>query len=175
MKTYILLLRGVNVAGKNKMPMASLKLLLEGLNISEIQTYIQSGNVVFKSTESLNTLEVKISKAIGDIFNFKVPILLIEASKFKSIIEKAIFSEVENTNSYFVLLKNKAAKKHVSVLNSENYENESFIITDNCVYLSCKKGYGRAKCNNNFFEKKLKVQATTRNFKTMYKLLEMSN
>jgi uncharacterized protein (DUF1697 family) len=175
MKTYILLLRGINVAGKNKMPMASLKVMLESLNIIAVKTYIQSGNVVFNTTENISTLEKNINKAIVETFNFEVPILIIETSKLKIIINNAVFSNVENANSYFVFLKNNPSEIFIENLKSETYENESFVITDACIYLSCTKGYGKAKCNNNFFEKKLKVQATTRNYKTMQKLLEMSS
>ncbi len=175
MKTYILLLRGINVAGKNKMPMSSLKAMLESLKVTAVKTYIQSGNVVFNTTEQINILENTINNTISETFNFEVPIVLIDATEFKEIVAKAVFLDVENLNSYYVILKNKASKSLVEVLKSEVYNSENFIITDRCIYLSCTKGYGKAKCNNNFFEKKLKVQATTRNFKTMQKLLEMSN
>tara|TARA_R110000796_G_scaffold250788_4_gene380728 strand:+ start:98747 stop:99292 length:546 start_codon:yes stop_codon:yes gene_type:complete len=178
MKTYILLLRGINVSGQKKVKMADLKKMLEALNFEAIQTYIQSGNVVFKTNEnSTDILEKKISKCIFETFEFEVPVLVIKSENFEGLIKNAPFINDEDAkldNLYFVLLKNKPDAKLVELLASETYPNEQFIITDNCIYLICQRGYGNAKCDNNFFERKLKVQATTRNYKTMIKLMQMS-
>tara|TARA_R110002126_G_scaffold140101_1_gene284930 strand:- start:100 stop:645 length:546 start_codon:yes stop_codon:yes gene_type:complete len=178
MKTYILLLRGINVSGQKKVKMADLYNMLEKLNLENIQTYIQSGNVVFKTNEdSIAILEKKLSDCILVTFGFEVPILIIKRENFETIIQNAPITSEEDeqvNNSYFVLLKNKPDLRLTELLASETYPDEQFTITDNCIYLKCKKGYGKAKCDNNFFERKLKVQATTRNYKTMIKLMQMS-
>lgn len=64
----------------------------------------------------------------------------------------------------FFLKQHQPAISLTQNLSPENYNNEEFLINDYCVYLNCKLGYGQAKCNNNFFENKLKITATTRNY-----------
>jgi len=178
MKTYIILLRGINVSGHKKIKMTDLKQMLENIGMQNVQTYIQSGNIVLNvPDENVQILEKKVSDVITRNYGFEVPVLGIELASFIEIVNQSPFSEYndsERKNAYFVLLKNKPETQLIQSLEEENYPNESFKTTQNCIYLTCKNGYGNAKCNTNFFERKLKVQATTRNYKTMVKLLEMT-
>jgi len=178
MNRYVLLLRGINVSGQKKIKMDALKKMLEKLDFKDVKTYIQSGNAVFKTMEtSVAHLEKRIGECLLRSFGFEVHVLIIVAHAFESIIQKAPFiseAAADLNNAYFVLLKHKPDFELVKALSLETYPNERFIITEECIYLSCQKGYGKAKCNTNFFERKLKTQATTRNYKTMMKLWEMS-
>ncbi len=177
MDTYIALLRGINVSGQKKIKMADLKALFTQLGFLDIQTYIQSGNIVFK-TETLSTekLDKRIKEGISATFGFDVPVLVHSAKKLKDIRKKnTLYQKNEDPKGlYYVLLKQPASPELVANLKQETYPNEVYVITDECVYLNCLKGYGNAKCNNNFFERKLKVVATTRNHKTIAKLLALS-
>jgi len=178
MKIYIALLRGINVSGQKKVPMGELRSILTSVGFDNVNTYIQSGNVVFESKEN-NTafLEALISDKIKVAFGFEVPVLVKNRTEFKSIFKSNPFANVEaiaRKQVYFVLLKNTPEKELVKLLSTEVYTNEDFKITANCVYLHCKTGYGKAKLNNNLVERKLKVEATARNYATMVKLLEMS-
>jgi uncharacterized protein (DUF1697 family) len=75
--------------------------------------------------------------------------------------------------SYFTLLNDIPGAEHVCEIQNLKFPNEEFVITDSCVYFYSSVGYGRAKRNNYFFEKKLKITATTRNYKTLTKLLSL--
>jgi uncharacterized protein (DUF1697 family) len=172
MQTYIALLRGINV-GNKQMKMADLKLLFEELGFAEVVTYIQSGNVVF-SVSANNNLAEKISKGIQESFGFEVPVLVKTASEIERILAACPFSEEKKKASYFILLNEPPARNLVEKVSQEAYPGEEFYITENCVYLFASKGYGVAKCNNNFFEKKLGVAATTRNYRTLAKLIELA-
>ncbi len=175
MKTYIALLRGINVSGQKKVPMAELREILSKLNIQNVQTYIQSGNVLFKSSiENIEHLELDIHNAIKNKFGFEVPVLVRTRNVFQSIFDACPFPEDKKQSSYFTILHSPPNKDLIASVSKETYENEAFFITNNCVYFHCSTGYGKAKCNNNFFERKLKVSATTRNYKTMVKLLSLS-
>ena len=179
MKTYIAFLRGINVSGKNKIPMAELRELCNGLKLQDVETYIQSGNVVFKS-ELQNTLELEalISKAILKSFGFEVPVIVKTASQLCDLLNENPFEsedEIIKKQVYFVLLNDVPKIEELTTFKAESYENEEFSISENCIYLKCKTGYGKAKLNNNLIERKLKVSATTRNYRTMHKLLELSN
>ncbi|MAB58669.1 MAG: hypothetical protein CL524_14150 [Aequorivita sp.] len=172
MQTYIALLRGINV-GNKQMKMADLKILFEELGFADVVTYIQSGNVVFAS-KSKNGLTEKISKGIQKSFGFEVPVLVKTVSEIEGILAACPFSEEKKKASYFILLNEPPVKNMVEKVSQETYPDEEFNITDNCVYLFASKGYGVAKCNNNFFEKKLGVAATTRNYRTLAKLIELA-
>lgn len=176
MKTYIALLRGINVSGQKKIKMADLKQTLENSGLQNVKTYIQSGNIVFDSeiTET-DMLQDKIHNAILNDFTFEVPVLVKISSQLEMILTANPFTdEVEENRLYFVLLEKPPEQSLVDEFNEVNFVNEDFSITKACVYLCCKNGYGNAKLNNNLIERKLKVQATTRNLKTMQKLVEMT-
>lgn len=175
-KTFIALLRGINVGGQKKIKMAELRETLTRTGLENVQTYIQSGNVIFESSEgNLKGLENSIRETILKDFGFEVPTLVISGNEIKEILEANPFAEKEEENKlYYVLLKKAPEKDLVAQFEEVNYPNEDFQVTEKCVYLMCKKGYGNAKLNNNLIEQKLKVEATTRNHKTMQKLLEMT-
>ncbi|OEK07822.1 hypothetical protein A8C32_15150 [Flavivirga aquatica] len=175
MKKYIALLRGINVSGCKKVPMAELRELLSKVGFRNVQTYIQSGNVVFQSSEgNKQALEEIIQNEIQQCFGFEVPVLVLTSSEIKEIFDSCPFSEEKKEKSYFTLLHTTPSQELVISTLKEDYPNETFYIKDQCVYFYSLNGYGKAKCNNNFFERKLKVSATTRNYKTMVKLIAMS-
>lgn len=176
MNTYVAFLRGINVSGHKKIIMADLKLSLENLGLQEVQTYIQSGNLFFKSPiTNKSELESKIQSHILKDFGFEVPVLVTTKLEIANILENNPFmgAHVEDKNLYFALMHSKP--ENSSNLNADDYPNEEFSITNNCVYLNCLKGAGKAKLTNNTIEQKLKVTATTRNLRTLQKMLEMPN
>ncbi|MEP1486938.1 MAG: DUF1697 domain-containing protein [Algibacter sp.] len=175
MQTYIALLRGINVSGQKKVPMAELRDLLSGIGLKHVQTYIQSGNVIYQSSEkNSQQLESNIHKAIKIHFGFEVPILVIKPKDLQQIFDDCPFSEEQKINSYFTLLYSIPDKQLITEASKISHPNERFVITDSCIYFYCSTGYGKAKYNNNFFERKLKITATARNYKTMVKLLSLS-
>lgn len=178
MIVYIALLRGINVSGQKKIRMADLGEMFRRLDFDDVSTYIQSGNVIFRSTENNTSgLEQKISKGIRDTFGFDVQVLVKTRSDIEKILKENPYTKKEDLEAkriYFTLLKGEPAAGLYNNLNQEDYPNERFQITQNCVYLNCMKGAGNAKLTNNIIERKLKVAATTRNHRTLVKLLEIS-
>jgi uncharacterized protein (DUF1697 family) len=179
MKTYIALLRGINVSGQKKIKMADLRKILENQGFNKVQTYIQSGNVIFKSEVSnASDLEKKIKKGIEDAFNFDVPVLVKTLTELSQILDESPYKnpkDIESNQVYYSILKDKPEIGFKDHLDAKDYPNEEFLITENCAYLNCFKGAGKAKLNNTIIERKLKVTATTRNHRTMLKLLEMAS
>ena len=176
MKTYIALLRGINVSGQKIIRMADLRVTMEKLGLRNVSTYIQSGNICFRSENaSREELETKIWDGIYSDFGFKVPTLIVDGEDIEGILESNPFkNETNEKGLYFVLLKEAPSEVLVSEFSKLEFENEYFHVTPNCVYLNCKTGYGKAKLSNNLIERKLGVQATARNLRTMNKLLEMA-
>jgi uncharacterized protein (DUF1697 family) len=175
-KTFIALLRGINVSGQKKIKMAELRETLTQSGLENVQTYIQSGNIIFESgITEVSTLEHTIHEVIAKDFGFNVPTLVVSGNDIKRVLEDNPFTEKEEENRlYYVLLKQAPEKDLVAQFEELRFVNEDFHVTEKCVYLMCKKGYGNAKLNNNLIERKLKVEATTRNQKTMQKLLDMT-
>ncbi|WP_203255926.1 DUF1697 domain-containing protein [Hyunsoonleella ulvae] len=175
MTKYIALLRGINVSGQKKIPMVDLRELLTKSGLEDVQTYIQSGNVIFKSLEKDKVeLEHIIHEAITSYFGFEVPVLVLTPETLKQIFDDCPFPQEKKENSYFMMLYSKADKILVDSVSQLSYPNEEFKITDRAVYFYCSTGYGTAKFSNNFFERKLKITATARNYKTMVKLMKLS-
>lgn len=173
MKTYIALLRGINVGGHKKLKMADLKLLFETLGFEDVVTYIQSGNVVFSSKDSKDFSEI-ISREIEVRFGWEVPVLVKTADSIAEILNDCPFEEAKKAEAYFMLFASKPETKLMEDVNKISYPNEEFVLSPECVYIYFENGYGNAKLNNNFFEKKLKVAATTRNYRTLAKLIELA-
>jgi uncharacterized protein (DUF1697 family) len=165
---YIILLRGINVSGKNKLPMKDLRELLDSLDFQNVQTYIQSGNIVLESEKSSDQIEQEITEAIDTKFGYEVPSFAYTLEDWKSIISNCPYSEGEK-KVYFTFL-NKTPK--TTIIDVNKTETDEFFIGKKVVYLHCLS-YGKTKLSNNLFEKKLKVQATSRNYRTVMKLLEM--
>ena len=175
MRTYIALLRGINVGGKNKILMAELRDLLLNMGLKDVQTYIQSGNIIFNSEEgNASELEFQITEAIKERFQLDVPVLVKTRNALSTIFDACPFSEEKKQKSYFSLLYTAPEVDFVNEVSSTNFKNEDIEILPNCVYFYSSIGYGKTKYNNNFFERKLKVTATARNYKTIVKLLELS-
>ena len=175
MNTYIVLLRGINVGGHKKIRMAELRELLIKSGFEDVRTYIQSGNVILQSSEGENAIIDKmVHQAIQSHFGFDVPIITRTQNELKRIFAACPFSEEKKVSSYFVLLSDIPSTKLVDEVMKIKYENEEFHIIDDCLYFYSSVGYGRTKFNMNSFEKKLNVKATSRNYKTMVKLIVMS-
>ncbi|WP_163321847.1 DUF1697 domain-containing protein [Draconibacterium mangrovi] len=179
MKTYVAILRGINVSGKNKIKMDALKSLFSSLGFKQVQTYIQSGNVVFGYQEtSSDNLEELINKQIRKDFGFDVPVLVLEEKELANIVKNNPFADDENREAQFLhvtFLKRYLANVNEEKITAHVKAGEEFSISAGAIYVYCPHGYGKTKLNNNFFESQLKVSSTTRNWKTTLKLLEMAN
>ena len=179
MATYISLLRGINVSGQNKIKMDDLKRLFESLNLKNIRTYIQSGNVVFEDdyTDSGilgKIIEDKILKDIG----FKVSVIIRNHEQLKNILLNNPFLTKENEDVsalYVTFLAEQPNAPTVEKISEINTVTDEFRLIGRDIYLFCPDGYGRTKLNNSFFERKLKLKATTRNWRTINELNEIAN
>ncbi len=178
MKTYIALLRGINVSGQKKIIMADLRAYLEELGFQDIQTYIQSGNIVFKSENySLKNLELLIKNKIQEKYGFEVPIIILAPQELVKAIKNNPFSTDKSKDPkqfYIVFLQDKPQQEYVEKLKEVDYSPEELVFDDKIIYFYAAFGAGRTKLNNNFFENKLKVRASSRNWRTVSKLVELS-
>jgi uncharacterized protein (DUF1697 family) len=177
MNTFISMLRGINVSGHNKISMADLKDLYESLDFHNVVTYVQSGNVVFDSAnKDVSKLSAQIESQIQKSLNLSVSVILRDINDLKSIITGNPFikRKKDPIKLYVTFLQESPAPFDFNKLPALSNESEEFIIVDKEIFIFCPNGYGRTKLNNNFFEKKLNVIATTRNWNTVNALYKLA-
>ncbi len=175
MPTNIALLRGINVSGQKIIPMAVLRDLCTKLGFSDVTTYIQSGNIVFKSDKKPASIQKSIKDAIAKKFKFDVDVFVYTIGELKKIVVHCPYDESklsENEKIHFTLLSALPDKQGIEKLKSIDDADE-FNIAGTTMYLLTRNGYGNTRFNNVFVEKTLKVRATTRNFNTMKRLIEI--
>ena len=175
MKTYILLLRGVMPYGKNKTPMAELRKVLSEAGFKNVRTWIQSGNVVLQSGLSPRELEKTTEALIKDKMGPDLTVLARTPGQIEKILEENPFKEnYDLSRVFFTLFKIEPQKELVETMTNLELEPEEAVFSTDHAYLYVPGNYTKGKVNNNMLEKKLKVRATTRNFNTLNKLVEMS-
>ena len=171
MKKHIVLLRGINVSGKNKLPMAALRDLLNDLEFQNVQTYIQSGNIILESDKSKSEICRKIKDEIFTKFGYDVPVIARTVLEWKKTIENYSFSLENEKIVAFVFLDQKSA---IETFEIKNVGEDQFKIEKDVVYIYCPSTFAKTKISNNLFERELNVTATTRNLRTTLKLLELA-
>lgn len=181
MTIYIALLRGINVGGKNIIKMAELKRAFEEIGLCEVKTYIQSGNVLFKSNEEEELLRKKIEMKIEENFGFSMIVVLRTIVDLEQIILNCPFSEAEILEAesaskveslYVSLLTYTPSQESIELLKAYRSECDNYKVLGREVYLLFHHSISKSKLANNL--KKLDVPSTVRNWKTINKLTELS-
>ncbi|PWH86176.1 DUF1697 domain-containing protein [Brumimicrobium oceani] len=176
MEKKIAILRGINVGGKRKILMTDLKSMLVEIGIMNAKTYIQSGNVIFESELKNLELSLQIESEILKKFGFDVPVIIKTRAELKAAISSNPFftSDADMSKLHLTFLNKKPSEKDIESLRSFDSKEDQFEIQGENIFIFCEGKYHQSKLTNNFFEKKLKVGATTRNWKTVLKLMELS-
>ncbi|MBS1537410.1 MAG: DUF1697 domain-containing protein [Bacteroidetes bacterium] len=178
MKTYICILRGINVSGHNIVKMNELKTLAESLLFQNVQTYIQSGNIVFQSNNKFNNnLESEIKSKMLENFGLDIPVFVIAKDELELLILHNPFKNknVDSMKLHVTFLLTEPNVELKNRISEMTFGGDEFVIHGKAIYLYCPNGYGKTKLSNSFFETKLKVITTTRNWKTVNQLLEIAN
>lgn len=178
MTTYISILRGINVSGHNLIKMEALRTSYQNLGFYDVRTYVQSGNVIFSGkNQEEAVLEQQISEQIKKDFGFDVPVIVTSADSLAQIIMNNPFlGQTDKDRSFLHVTFLSVIPKNFDMLTLETKKQngEEVFILKNAIYLYCPNGYGNTKLTTHFFETKLKVSATTRNWKTTNELLTIA-
>jgi len=179
MTTYIALLRGINVSGHHKIKMVELKQLFINLDFENVITYIQSGNVIFESSEKNNSkIEEQIVEQVKKEFGHTIKVLVITKENLLTIFTSNPFLKDETIDTkalYIILLKENYFIEGIKLIKPYITNNEELKIIGNCAYIHYPGGAGNSKLTINIIEKKLQTVATSRNWRTITKLVELSN
>ncbi|NOX46055.1 MAG: DUF1697 domain-containing protein [Chlorobi bacterium] len=177
MKTYIAVLRGINVSGQKIIKMAELREHLQQLDIENTQTYIQSGNIIFNTKiDNPRSLETNIKNLIFEKWGFDVPVIVRELDDLRKIKTDNPFNknqDIDPARLSVVFLSNEPDMELIMGLSAFRDPIDTFEIKGREIYLHCPNGFGRSKLTTNFFERKLKVICTARNLKTLNRLIEI--
>jgi uncharacterized protein (DUF1697 family) len=177
--TCISLLRGINVGGQKKVLMEDLKALYEQMEFRNITTYIQSGNAIFNAGEDHATADLAgmIEKGIERKYGFFVPVIVRTFKEMQHILTKNPLlqeADINRDKLHITFLDRTPGQAVLESVAKLDFPPDRFIILDKDVYIYCPDGYGGTKIDNSFFENRLKVNATTRNWKTVVKLIEIA-
>jgi uncharacterized protein (DUF1697 family) len=176
MTTLIALLRGINVGGSNKLPMKDLSALLTEMGLRGVQTYIQSGNAVFRcDVKNKTALAAKISTAIEAQHGFAPQVLLLDAVELQQAIADNPYPEaVADPKSLSLLfLAEMPQHPNLKALEALKTNSERFKLAGKVFYMHAPEGFGRSKLAAQA-EKLLGVAASARNWNTVCKLAEMA-
>lgn len=176
MPVWIALFRAANVGGKNRLPMASLVSLLEEAGCSDVRTYIQSGNAVFRCDETdAQALAARIGDAVLSVRGFRPAVIVLEATDLERAVKKNPFSETEADPAklHLFFLSDQPKTPDLDALNKAKAESERFSLDGSLLYFHAPDGVGLSKFPTKA-EPALGVEATARNWRTVGKLLEMA-
>ena len=174
MKTYIALLRGINVGGRNILPMKDLVGTLEGMGFEKIKTYIQSGNVVFQSKKKPSIkIAGKISSKILESHGFEPKVLLLEIAELQDAIKNNPFETKDGKALHFFFLDSFPKDPDLERLMAVKSKSEEFNLNKNIFYLYAPDGSGRSKLAAKV-EQSMGVPVTARNLNTVIKLMAMA-
>ncbi|MFD7558369.1 MULTISPECIES: DUF1697 domain-containing protein [unclassified Streptomyces] len=178
-KKYAALLRGINVGGKKKVPMAELRSVLEGLGHADVATYLQSGNAVFSSTsEEPAALARELEGAIEEHFGFPVACLVVDGDYLRAVAEACPFpaAELEGKQLHATFLSEDPGADRFAAIDASAYLPEEYRLGDRVVYLYAPNGLGRSELGAALHKPSLLkgLDATTRNWNTVAKLVELT-
>ncbi len=178
-KKYAALLRGINVGGSKKVPMAELRSLLEGLGHGDVQTYLQSGNAVFSSAQKdPEALARELEKAIEDHFGFRVACLVVDGAYLRAVAGACPFpaAELEGRQLHATFFSEQPGAERFAAIDEAAYLPEEYRLGDRVLYLHAPNGLGRSKLAEALAKPAVVkgIDATTRNWNTVAKLVELT-
>nr|WBO81112.1 DUF1697 domain-containing protein [Streptomyces sp. SBE_14.2] len=177
--TYAALLRGINVGGAKKVPMAELRGLLSGLDLGDVRTYLQSGQAVFTAADGdEDSWAARIAEAIEQHFGFSVDVVVRDHTYLAAVVAACTFpaAELEGKQLHVTYFSAPVGDERFAGIDRQGFLPEEFRLGDRCLYLYAPNGLGRSKLAEQLAKPRHNkgVTATTRNWNTVVKLVEMT-
>jgi uncharacterized protein (DUF1697 family) len=175
--TWVALLRGINVGGKNLLPMTDLARLFEAAGCAGVRTYIQSGNVLFTASRArAETLPGLIASGIAERFGHRVPVLLRTAAELGETIRQNPFLEAGAAEDWLhvMFLAKQPDAGRVATLDALRSPPDAFAVRGREIYLHCPNGMAKTKLTNAYFDSRLVTVSTARNWRTVRRLFELA-
>jgi uncharacterized protein (DUF1697 family) len=172
----VALLRGINLGSKNRVSMSQLRDLVTGLGYGDVETLVQSGNVVFSDDDPADVAAGRIQKALRKETGLDIAVMGRSGAELAAVVKRSPFgAALEDHRFHHVVFLDRAPDAGlVEAIDRERYLPETFDIDGREVYVLYPNGAGRARLTHGFWEKRLKVMATARNWNTVQRLAEMT-
>ncbi len=173
----IALLRGINVGGKHKLPMSDLVSIFQEAGARQVQTYIQSGNVIFEADATeIPRMRTDIMQLISSHFGWETPVITRSAQELGRIVRANPFLQAggDDRKLHVAFLACLPSSTRVTELDARRSSPDEFVVQGREVYLKCPHGLARSKLTNAYFDSRLGTPSTFRNWKTTLKLLELT-
>lgn len=173
-QTFVALLRGVNLGSRNKVAMSDLRKLVEELGYDDVETYLQSGNVLFAAGGSAASVGRRIETALARDLGVEVQVVLRTKTELRRAVAQNPFAEQQRDPKKLLVtfLAETPSRAAVRALDPKAHAPDEFHVSGREVYLHCPNGYGRTKISNAYFERELGVVGTNRNWRTVTALAE---
>lgn len=174
----VALLRGINVSGHNKIPMAELRSICSSLGWLHVQSYIQSGNIVFQSDSAAAQLEAELEQAIQDHFHLTIPVIIRTASQWSGYIQHNPFPEQSQSQPNLVMLALSKASPNADAaerLRERAMSGEQIIQTTEALWVHYTDGVASSRLSPALFDRLAGSPVTARNWRTVLKIEEMIN
>ena len=167
------------MAGHNSIKMTDLKALYKDLGFNDAETFIQSGNVIFSysSDISVRDISLRIEAAIHQKYNYNVPVMIRTIAEMRKLISANPFLDEENfdpSKMAVVFLYENPSEAQLQKVKDVDYPPDKFRIIGSEIFIYCPNGFGRTRLYTNFFENKMKVKGTGRNWKTINTLIDLA-
>jgi uncharacterized protein (DUF1697 family) len=167
------------MTGHNSIKMTELSVLYNNLGFTDAETYIQSGNVIFSSSDEFPVVNISLDleRAILERFSYDVPVLIRTVEEIRKLLSANPFLFEENfepSKMAVIFLHEKPSETQVQKVEKVDYPPDKFTISGSEIFIYCPNGFGRTKLYKNFFEKKMRVTGTARNWKTITTILDIA-
>jgi len=177
MTSHVALLRGINLGGKNSLPMKTLVAIFQEAGCEDVTTYIQSGNVLFKASASLaSRLPSVISETLQQKLGLKVPVLIRSTKALCALARRNPFvnKNADAKTLHVVFLRDKPSAALVRSLKPGFAAPDAFSVAGQEVFLHCPNGYGRSRLTPAYFDKALQSVCSVRNWRTVTTLCDLA-
>ncbi len=185
MAVHVALLRGINVGGKNKLPMKALVAVFAAEGCTTITTYIQSGNVVFEAPTGRSAklpirtaaqLPARLAARIQAEHGLTVPVIVRTAAELAAVARgnPLLAAGAAADTLYVMFLADRPSAKQIASLDPDRSPPDAFVVQGREIYLCCPAGVARTKLTNAYFDRALATVSTARNWRTVGKLVELS-
>jgi uncharacterized protein (DUF1697 family) len=173
--THVALLRGINVGGKNMLPMQDLARMFADAGCTNVRTYIQSGNVIFDAPAGAPGIGALVQARIQKRFGYRIPVILRTAPQLRQAIRGNPFlaAAPDPRALHLYFLADPASAAAINGLDPSRSAPDRFQVSGHHIYLHLPNGMGRTKLTNAYFDSKLSTICTARNWATVLKLSEM--
>lgn len=173
---HVALMRGLNVGGKNRLPMRDLAAIFDRAGATDVRTCIQSGNVVFATTPAAaKQIPGMVHQALEAEFDIRSPVIVRSAREFAAVLANVPDDPAfaDETTRHIVFLDARPTKATATALDPDRSPGDSFTLVNREIFLALPNGAARSKLTNDYFDRTLQTISTARNWRTVLKLAEM--